>query len=115
MARTLSFYRSLGLHFAEGAEAEGHVETTLPGGIRLLFDTIAVIQSFCHYQPASGGHRVGLAFRCASPAEVDRCFEALTAAGNAPITAPFGAFWGQRYAQVSDPDGNPVDLYAPQD
>jgi hypothetical protein len=23
------------------------------------------------------------------------------------------AFWGQRYATVLDPDGNPVDLFAP--
>ena len=27
-------------------------------------------------------------------------------------TEPFDAFWGQRYAQVKDPDGNPVDIFA---
>jgi uncharacterized glyoxalase superfamily protein PhnB len=25
------------------------------------------------------------------------------------------AFWGQRYATVLDPDGNPVDLFASAD
>ena len=25
---------------------------------------------------------------------------------------PWDAVWGQRYAVVHDPDGNPVDLYA---
>ena len=25
---------------------------------------------------------------------------------------PWNAFWGQRYAQVADPDGNLVDLFA---
>jgi uncharacterized glyoxalase superfamily protein PhnB len=25
---------------------------------------------------------------------------------------PWDAFWGQRYAQLHDPDGVPVDLYA---
>ena len=25
---------------------------------------------------------------------------------------PWDAFWGQRYAQLRDPDGVPVDLYA---
>jgi len=25
---------------------------------------------------------------------------------------PWDAFWGQRYAQLPDPDGVPVDLYA---
>ena len=27
--------------------------------------------------------------------------------------APWGAFWGQRYASLPDPDGNGVDLYPP--
>ena len=26
---------------------------------------------------------------------------------------PWDAFWGMRYAIVHDPDGNPVDLFAP--
>ncbi len=26
---------------------------------------------------------------------------------------PWDAFWGQRYAQAKDPDGNVVDLFAP--
>jgi uncharacterized glyoxalase superfamily protein PhnB len=25
---------------------------------------------------------------------------------------PWDAFWGQRYAQLADPDGVPVDLFA---
>jgi len=113
MARTLAFYRLLGLDFPEGADNEGHVETTLAGGIRLLFDTVAVIQSFSHYEPPAGGHRMGLAFRCVSPADVDAQFAALIEAGETSLKEPFDAFWGQRYAQVLDPDGNPVDLYAP--
>lgn len=26
---------------------------------------------------------------------------------------PWDAFWGQRYAQIEDPDGHTVDLFAP--
>jgi uncharacterized glyoxalase superfamily protein PhnB len=37
----------------------------------------------------------------------------LVAAGYRSHLAPFDAFWGQRYATVFDPDGNPVDLFAP--
>ena len=33
-------------------------------------------------------------------------------AGHTSRSDPFDAFWGQRYATVLDPDGNPVDLYA---
>ena len=54
-----------------------------------------------------------LAFRCASPAEVDDLHAKITAAGHASKTAPWDAFWNQRYAQVVDPDGNVVDLFAP--
>jgi uncharacterized glyoxalase superfamily protein PhnB len=112
MARTLAFYRALGLEFPEGADGEGHVETTLPGGIRLLFDTVAVIQSFSHYEPPTGGHRMGLAFLCETPEAVDAQYRELLASGVTSLKEPFDAFWGQRYAQVLDPDGNPVDLFA---
>ena len=112
MAATLAFYRELGLEFPEGAENEGHVETTLPGGIRLMFDTIEVVQSFSEYHPPSGGHRMGLAFRCDDAAEVDRTHARLVASGHRSALDPFDAFWGQRYATVLDPDDNPVDLFA---
>jgi len=112
MKRSLDFYRLLGLSFPEDAEAQGHVEATLAGGIRLMFDTEAVVQSFTEWSPPSGGHRMGMAFRCASPAEVDATYARVVEAGYAGHKAPFDAFWGQRYAQLKDPDGNPVDLYA---
>lgn len=112
MSRSLAFYRLLGLTFPDGAEAGGHVECTLAGGIRLMFDTIAVVQSFTEWHPPTGGHRMGLAFRCSSAGEVDRVWHEAVRAGAAGIKEPFDAFWGQRYAQLADPDGNPVDLYA---
>ena len=59
--------------------------------------------------------RVGLAFLCDSPAEVDRVHAGLVQAGYQSIHEPFDAFWGQRYATVRDPDGNAVDLFAATD
>ena len=50
---------------------------------------------------------------CESPADVDTAYERVVSAGFAGHLAPFDAFWGQRYAVVHDPDGTPVDLYAP--
>ncbi len=47
--------------------------------------------------------------------EVDRLHAALSEAGGGRHLEPFDAFWGQRYATLRDPDGNPVDLYAPLD
>ena len=36
----------------------------------------------------------------------------LTDAGFQGEKEPWDAFWGQRYAQLLDPDGVPADLYA---
>lgn len=114
LSASLAFYRRLGLDIPPGADSEAHVEITLPGGLRLAWDTEDVIRSFApDWQPPSGGHRIGLAFRCADADAVDREHAALVAAGYDSAVAPFDAFWGQRYATVHDPDGNAVDLFAP--
>lgn len=113
MAAALGFYRLLGLDIPEVPEGEGHVEVTLPGGMRMMFDTVEIVRSFSEWEPSSGGHRVAFAMRCSSPGEVDALFASLTGAGHRSHVEPFDAFWGQRYATVLDPDGNPVDLYAP--
>lgn len=114
MARSLAFYRSLGLEIPADADAESHVEATLPGGIRVLWDTAEMIRSFDpEWTPPSGGQRIGLAFLCDGPAEVDSLYASLVGAGYQGHREPWDAFWGQRYATLHDPDGNGVDLFAP--
>jgi catechol 2,3-dioxygenase-like lactoylglutathione lyase family enzyme len=114
MAAALAFYRRLGLEFGPDQDAEPHVDIGLPGGLRLAFDTVETMRSFDpNWTPASGGARMSLAFACADPADVDRVYAELVEAGYPGHLAPFDAFWGQRYAIVHDPDGNPVDLFAP--
>jgi catechol 2,3-dioxygenase-like lactoylglutathione lyase family enzyme len=114
MARSLAFYRLLGLDLPAEADGEPHVELTLPGGLRLAWDTVDTIRSFDPgWQPPSGGHRMALAFRLDRPAEVDAAYAELLAAGHEGHLAPWDAFWGHRYATLRDPDGNGVDLFAP--
>lgn len=114
MPKALAFYRALGLEIPAELEKEGHVEITLPNGLRLAWDTQDVVRSFdTHWQPPSGGHRMGLAFLCEDAPAVDATFKRLTDMGYAAHAEPFDAFWGQRYAQIVDPDGNVVDLFAP--
>ena len=114
MATSLAFYRRLGLDLPADADHAPHVETTLPGGLRLAWDTEETIRSFDpSYAPATGGDRTSLAFLCATPAHVDALFAELTGAGAPVHLAPFDAPWGQRYATVLDPDGGSVDLFAP--
>ncbi|MFJ8648411.1 VOC family protein [Streptomyces sp. NPDC093546] len=113
MAASLAFYRRLGLDIPAGAEAAPHVEVTLPGGLRVLWDTEDVIRSFDpDWTRPRGGDRVGLAFRCADPAAVDALYASLVAAGHRGHLKPWDAAWGQRYAVVLDPDGCGVSLFA---
>jgi uncharacterized glyoxalase superfamily protein PhnB len=46
-------------------------------------------------------------------ADIDRAYQELLDAGAHSYKAPWDAFWQQRYAQVTDPDGNIIDLFAP--
>jgi len=113
MAKALAFYRRLGFDIPPEADSEGHVEA-VAGGLRIAWDTVEVIHSFDpEWTAPVGGQRLGLAFLCDSAAEVDEVFADLIANGYAARLEPWDAFWGQRYAVVRDPDGNPVDLFAP--
>ena len=114
MARSLAFYRRLGLDIPMGRDGEPHVECSLPSGLRVAFDTIATIQSFDPtFDAADREHGISLAFACDDPADVDATFASLVAAGAAAHLEPWDAFWGQRYATLRDPDGNGIDLFAP--
>jgi catechol 2,3-dioxygenase-like lactoylglutathione lyase family enzyme len=114
MARALAFYRRLGIEAPPEADEAPHFEVPLGNGLRLAFDTVETIRSFDpEWAPPTGSARVGLAFACDDPAAVDAAYEELVGAGYAGHLAPWDAFWGQRYACVTDPDGNGVDLFAP--
>jgi catechol 2,3-dioxygenase-like lactoylglutathione lyase family enzyme len=116
MARALAFYRRLGLDIPADADGAPHAEAVLAGGIRLMFDTEDTVRSFdpSWTAPAAGAStRMGIAFLCDSPAEVDSVHAAMVDAGYSSHHDPWDAFWGQRYATLLDPDGNPVDLFAP--
>jgi len=114
MARSLAFYRQLGLDIPEDADAQPHVEAALPGGLRLAWDTVEEIRKFHpEWEAPTGGQRMSLAFRCEDPAGVDAAYEELVGVGYTGEKSPWDAFWGQRYAIMRDPDGNGVDLFAP--
>ena len=114
LAKSLAFYRALGLAVPDGAETAPHVEVPLGGGMRLMFDTEETVRSFHpSWSPPAGAGRIGLAVSLPDAAAVDAAYAELTAAGHHGELEPFDAPWGQRYASMNDPDGNSVDLYAP--
>ena len=113
MAASLRFYRLLGVATPDLEPDDPYVETTLPGGIRLSWNDLEMVKKIDPAWIEPVGQRIGLAFLCDGPADVDARYAAILEAGYAGHKAPWDAFWGQRYAQVLDPDGNVVDLFAP--
>jgi uncharacterized glyoxalase superfamily protein PhnB len=111
MDRSIRFYRLLGLDVPE-TPGEGHVETTLANGARLMFDSEETVKSFRPDWTRQTGNQLALAFECSGPAEVDEVYARVVDAGFDGEKEPWDAFWGQRYAQLADPNGVPVDLYA---
>jgi catechol 2,3-dioxygenase-like lactoylglutathione lyase family enzyme len=113
VSRSASFYRTLGLHVPEPPAGEDHFEIALPNGLRLMWDHESLIKQIDpDWERPGHGHRVALAFELDTPAEVDETYGRALDAGFEGKKEPWDAFWGQRYAQLLDPDGQPVDLFA---
>jgi uncharacterized glyoxalase superfamily protein PhnB len=113
IAESVRFYRLIGIEAGDPPTDEPFFETTLPTGIRLSWNSIEMMREIEPEYVDPVGQRMGLAFLCNSPAEVDAYYSRVVQAGFEGHKEPWDAFWGQRYAQVKDPDGNVVDLFAP--
>ena len=111
MAESIRFYRLLGIDVPE-TPGEGHVQTFLPNGVRFMLDSEETIKSFRPDWERTAGNQLAVAFECGSAAEVDETYARVVGAGFHGEKEPWDAFWGQRYAQLEDPNGVPVDLYA---
>ena len=114
MATSCRFYRLLGVPVGEPGD-DDHFEATLPNGLRLMWDSVELMRQIDPGWTPPTGQRLGLAFHCGTAAGVDETYAAVFTAGFAGKSEPWDAFWGQRYAQVLDPDGANVDLFAPLD
>ena len=113
IAESCRFYRSLGVDVAEPPDGEDHFEAVLPNGVRLMWDTEELIKQLDpEWTRPEGGQGTTLAFKCNDAAEVDATYARLAKAGFTGKMEPYDAFWGQRYADVVDPDGNEVHLFA---
>jgi len=112
MAESLRFYKTLGVPAPDFKPDEPYVECTLPNGLRLSWNSVDMMKQIDPAWEEPAGHRMGMAFLCDSPAEVDTAYAEALKAGFLGHKEPFDAFWGQRYAQLLDPDGNIVDLFA---
>jgi catechol 2,3-dioxygenase-like lactoylglutathione lyase family enzyme len=115
MARSVEFYRLLGLDLGEDAPwTDHHRAAVVGGGLDMDLDSTAFAAMWDHGWPA-GRTGVVIGFKVADRESVDSVYETVTAAGYEGQQAPFDAFWGARYALVCDPDGNTVGIMSPSD
>jgi catechol 2,3-dioxygenase-like lactoylglutathione lyase family enzyme len=118
MDASVAFYRRLGLRIPDGTPEwrDHHRSVDLPGGVQLDFDSVAFARQWNRGWRSTPGAAMGvLGFRVATRQAVDTLHADLVAAGYASQQAPYDAFWGARYAVVSDPDGHAVGLMSPAD
>lgn len=116
MKRSAAFYRALGLPLPDDSELGEHVEIDLGGGAHLSLSTERVVRMYdAGWRLPQRPPALALQFQLASRDAVDALFEQLTAGGYDGHLPPVDAFWGNRYAEVDDPDGNIVGFHSPID
>jgi predicted lactoylglutathione lyase len=113
-----AFYTRLGVEFeSTDDELWQHHHISAPHGERLPLDVDLDSTSFAPKWNAgwNGAPGVILGFKVATRPEVDELVAELAVAGATVQQEPFDAFWGARYAVVSDPDGIGVGIMSPVD
>jgi catechol 2,3-dioxygenase-like lactoylglutathione lyase family enzyme len=113
-----AFYARLGLDFGDEHDPvwAAHHVSALPGDntpIDVDLDSTSFATQW--NEGWRGGPGAILGFKVDTRAEVDALVAALAAEGVAVQQEPYDAFWGARYAVVSDPDGNGVGIMSPVD
>ncbi len=113
-----TFYTRLGLDFGEERDPEWdtrHVSASRgeASDVDVDLDSTTFVTAWDRGWP--GGTGAVLGFKVETRDEVDRLVGELAADGVAVQQPPWDAFWGARYAVVSDPDGNAVGIMSPVD
>jgi catechol 2,3-dioxygenase-like lactoylglutathione lyase family enzyme len=114
IAKSIAFYRLLGLEFQVDPGYAEHAGCDLPNGLHVMLDEEKfTAMARPGWARTAGSPPVFLAFQFQAPEDVDAKYAELTRAGYVGSREPWDAFWGHRYATVLDPDGNGIDLYCP--
>lgn len=112
------FYSRLGLDFGEEHDPVwAHHHVGAPHGEHAAIDVDLDSTSFAQKWDSgwAGGTGIVVGFKVDSREEVDELVATLAAEGVPVQQEPFDAFWGARYAVLSDPDGNGVGIMSPID
>jgi catechol 2,3-dioxygenase-like lactoylglutathione lyase family enzyme len=120
VAASRAFYAKLGVDFGDRTDpvwSRHHVSAVQQPGepetAGLDLDSTSFVAHWDEGWP--GGPGVVLCFRVDTRQAVDDLVTALAADGVTVQQPPWDAFWGSRFAVVTDPDGNAVGIMSPQD
>jgi catechol 2,3-dioxygenase-like lactoylglutathione lyase family enzyme len=116
VAATVEFYRLLGLDAPPTDPPWDRHHRTVDTGDDLDLDVdSSTFATKWDEGWAAGATGYVLMFSVEERATVDALYATLTGAGYEGQQPPWDAFWGARYAIVSDPDGNAVGIMSAVD
>ena len=107
LARSLAFYRRLGVEFPPDAETKTDIQVPIGDQHQMVLTTQFVRNDPDRHTP-SGGSRIVLEFFVDSQAEVDAKFVELTEAGYRGRRPPWLTSFGAYMCMIDDPDDNTV-------
>jgi catechol 2,3-dioxygenase-like lactoylglutathione lyase family enzyme len=113
-----TFYARLGVDFEDEQDpvwAKHHVSGTHNDRVPLDLDLDSTSFAPKWDRGWPGGHGLVIGFKVDRREEVDELVATLADDGVPVQQEPYDAFWGARYAVVSDPDGNGVGIMSPVD
>jgi uncharacterized glyoxalase superfamily protein PhnB len=116
---TLKFYRLLGISIPDPtAQPPGalHAEAENAEGLYFSLDNEHLARIYnAAWRKDARRSSVLMTVSLNSRNEVDETYQRLIKAGYEGQQPPYDAFWGSRYAIVTDPEGNDVGLESPMD
>jgi predicted lactoylglutathione lyase len=112
MAKSVEFYRRLGVEIPEGSESKQHVPLQM-NGITFFLHSEQLNRAWDPAKTApAGGYRVVLEFYLETVEAVDAKFQELVDYGYEPHFAPYETPFQLYFAMINDPDGNSILLSA---
>lgn len=107
---SLAFYRLVGW---EARVTGPHASITFPNGMLVELDQHEFARQWNRGTPPVTGGSLVITLGCATREDVDTLYDRIVDRGYGSRQVPYDAFWGSRFAVVSDPDGHQIGLMSP--
>lgn len=113
LGKSIAFYRLLGLDIPDGMEHESHVDCTTSGSMNICLVPETTVQLHRpDWKNPGANSSISLQFKCSTQGDVDVMYTKFMNEEYTSSMLPYNTPWGERYAQVLDPDGTTIALFA---